>query len=104
MVLQIEREKGIRRHFIISRDMKSSTVLFNRSSFYSQVIRPPSYLLEQFRYQNMLFPLHLPVKQWGVVVSPHTNGQLALEGDLDQPFTCQIIFFSVKAGLELLLL
>ena len=37
--------------------------------------------------------------------APHTGGQLALEGDLDQPSLVQLIyFFSLKPGLELILL
>lgn len=88
MAVQIEEENEIRRHFIISLAMNSSTVLLNRSSFYSQAIRSPSHLPESSLCHTMLFP---GVSTYKVIrgEAPHTDGQLALEGDLDQPSLIQ---------------
>lgn len=63
MVVQIEKENEIR-HFINFLAMNSSTVLLNRSSFYSQAIRSPSHLPESSLCHTMPGGLGCPPIKW----------------------------------------
>lgn len=66
--------------------MHPNIVLLNRNSLYSQTIRLPNHLLLQTHGQTVLFPDAL-TNQAIREGKPLTDGQLALEGNLEQPFT-----------------